>query len=272
MMGRETNFRYSDLSSVFKDSNPIRYFKRIFQEGDMTVPEKIKKDKPILSLTTHYLFGVSRPIFEALDKRIVFIEIVRHPLYMIIQQTLNMERLLDNPRDIDIYFESGKTQCPWYSYQWDDLFKKSNPVEKAIYSIDSYSKLVTNFKNQNNELLDSKTITIPFELFVLDPWPFMEKIKNMLNSKISSTTKKILKKQNVPRVKISDGIPLAVYKRCGWEKPVPGFSEKDELAKRREFAVKQGAGVNALNILDNLSDQYEKKYLNRILNLNVTKI
>ena len=31
MMGRDTNFRYSDLSSVFKDSNPWRYFKRIFQ-------------------------------------------------------------------------------------------------------------------------------------------------------------------------------------------------------------------------------------------------
>ena len=26
MMGRDTNFRYSDLSSVFQDSNPWRYF------------------------------------------------------------------------------------------------------------------------------------------------------------------------------------------------------------------------------------------------------
>ena len=35
MMGRDTNFRFSDLSSVFQDAEPLRYFKRIFQKGDL---------------------------------------------------------------------------------------------------------------------------------------------------------------------------------------------------------------------------------------------
>jgi len=261
MMGRETNFRYSDLSSVFNDSNPWRYFKRIFQKGkEMTVPDRIKIEKPILNLTTHNMLRLGEPLFTALEDRLVFIEIVRHPLYMIVQQTLNMERLLDNPRDIDIYIKSDSDQLPWYAYQWEDLFKKSNPVEKAIYTIHHGSKLTEEFKSKHNGLIKGKVLTIPFESFVLDPWPYLKKIEELLGSKITSKTKKVIKKQNVPRKKISDGIPLAIYKRCGWETPDSSLSEKEELEKRRHFAVEQGASDPALKVLDKLCVGYESNY------------
>ena len=169
MMGRETNFRYSDLSSAFKDSNPWRYFKRIFQEGDLAVPARIKSERPILSLTTHYLMSIAKPVFQALENRLLFIEIVRHPLYMIIQQTLNMERLVNNPRDIDIYIKSDQAQFPWFTNQWEDLFKNSNPVEKAIHSIDRFFKLSESFKSGHKEEIKGQVLTIPFEPFVMDP-------------------------------------------------------------------------------------------------------
>ena len=54
MMGRDTNFRYTDLSSAFQDSNPLRYFRRIFGEGDIVIPERIRNQKPILNLTQKY--------------------------------------------------------------------------------------------------------------------------------------------------------------------------------------------------------------------------
>ena len=69
MMGREINFRYSDLSSVFNDSRPWRYFKRIFQKGDMVIPKRIEKEKPILNLTTHNLLSMAEPIILGLENR-----------------------------------------------------------------------------------------------------------------------------------------------------------------------------------------------------------
>ena len=42
---------------------------------------------------------------------------------------------------------------------------------------------------------------------------------------------------------------------------VAGFTEKDELNKRREFAVNQGASKEALEVLDEMSAQYEDQYL-----------
>ena len=261
MMGRETNFRYSDISSVFNDSNPWRYFKRIFQEGDMIIPERIKKERPILHLTTHDLLSMSKPVFDALDDRLIFIEIVRHPLYMVIQQTLNMERIFfGNPRDIQIYIKHGDKQLPYFAYQWKDLFVESNNVEKTIYSMNYCSKLTESFKNNYNKVINGKILTIPFERFVLDPWPYTEQIKEMLGSEVTRKTIKSINKQNVPRKKISDGIPLAIYKRCGWDPPVEGLTERGELDKRRQFAIDQGANKDAIKVLDQMSAKYEETY------------
>ena len=116
------------------------------------------------------------------------------------------------------------------------------------------------FKN-NSSFLD-QIITIPFESFVLDPWPFINQIKNLIKSKITRKTKKVIKKQNVPRERISDGIPLEIYKRCGWEPPEKNLSEIEELQKRRQFAIDNDVSNQALDILDQLIKDYEKEYFN----------
>lgn len=259
MMGRETNFRYSDLSSAFHDSNPWRYFKRIFQKGDMTIPNRIKKRKPILNLTTHDLIGMSYPIFNGLKNRVIFIEVVRHPLYMLIQQTLNFERLINDPRDIQINIQHDDYQLPYFAFNWENLFISSNAVEKAIYTMQKCLELSEKNKKKLKETFGRQILTIPFEKFVLDPFPFMLNIENMLDTKTTSKTKKIMKKQRVPRKIISNGIPLAIYKRCGWEPPVNNHSEKEELEKRRQFAIENGAGNEAMEVLDKLCGKYEKE-------------
>ena len=118
MMGRDTNFRFSDLSGVFKNPFPLRYFKRIFSEGDMKIPEIIETERPILNFVAHDLLSYSEPLLEAIGKRLTYIEVVRHPLYMVIQQTLNMERLYTNvdPRDIQIYYDYNKFFLPFNKF------------------------------------------------------------------------------------------------------------------------------------------------------------
>ena len=259
MMGRETNFRYSDISSAFKDSNPWRYFMRIFQEGDMVIPEKIKKQRPILNLTTHDLLSYSVPVFEGLGERVAIIEVVRHPLYMLIQQTLNFEKLLSDPRDIQIYIKHGEHQLPYLAYNWENLFTSSNAVEKSIYTMQKSIELSENIKKKLKEKFGKQILTIPFEKFVLDPLSFMKIIENMLDTKMTSTTKRAMKKQKVPRKKISDGISLDIYKRCGWVPPDKSITEKEELVRRRQFAIDSGASDVAMETLDKLCIKYEKE-------------
>ena len=50
-----------------------------------------------------------------------------------------------------------------------------------------------------------------------------------------------MKKQNIPRKKVSDGISLDIYKRCGWVPPDKKLSEAEELIKEKnlQFIIRQ---------------------------------
>lgn len=260
MMGREVNFRFSDLSSAFRAHRPLRYFKRIFAAGDMAVPDRIAKERPILNLTTHDLLPISKPVFSALGERLKFIEIVRHPLFMLIQQTLNMERLVNNPRDIGIYFEHEGKTVPYYGFAQRDTFLSLSPVDQAIRCIEYQTRLTADFKKKNRQLYEGKLVTIPFELFVKNPEPYMQALQSLIGFKQTAVVRKELSRQKVPRENVVDGIPLAIYKRCGWQPPRPDLSEQDEYKLRRQFAVDQGASKECLAVLDDLSQEYEAGY------------
>jgi hypothetical protein len=122
--------------------------------------------------------------------------------------------------------------------------------------------------NASRELLSGvnkdQIVTIPFEQFVLSPMNYMNQMEAAFGSRITSQTLKVLKKQKVPRTKISDGIPLAVYKRCGWQPPKKGMTERQELQLRRNFA-EQNVSQQALLVLDKLSKEYEQQYMSGIL-------
>jgi len=264
MMGRDTNFRYSDLSSVFNYHSPSIYLKRIFQEGDMAIPERIKSLNPIISFTSHDLFSYSDPVFESLGSRLTFIEIVRHPLYMIIQMTLNMERLYSgsSARDIQIYYEYEGNEMPYFCQGWEEQYIKSNNIDRAIFSIYHAKQLSDKMRSKTDkEYKESRYLKVPFEKFVIDPYPYLDLFADYLSSKITKKTIKTLNEQNVPREKIADGIPLEIYKRCGWEPPEKDLSEEEELEKRRKWAIEMGATTDALNILDSMTQEYVEENL-----------
>jgi len=263
MMGRDLNFRIGDMSSIFNYHNPNIYLKRIYEKGDEAVPNKIKKNKPILNFTTHDMLYYSDILFESLNNKLLFIEVVRHPLYMLIQQTLNMEKLIDNPRDIQLNYKYNDQDLPYFVRGWEADFLSSNDIDRAIYTIFNLTK-----KNsmKRKKIKDKKNyLLIPFENFVLYPNKYLDKILKKLSTSFSNNTKKVLKEQKIPRKKIADSISLDIYKRCGWKPPKTGINEIDELSLRRDFALKNKASNKAMIILDKLSKDYEREYLQNIL-------
>ena len=268
MMGRETNFRPSDLSSVFRYHNPINYFQRLFQPGDETVPNRITKNHPILNLATHDLLSVSEPIFYALKSRCVFIEVVRHPLYMIRQQKLNMKNLLGNSRDFTVNIEYKSHSLPYYTSGWEEDFVKHSVIEKSIRCIYELTKRTKVTKTTLKKKFCAQILTIPFELFVLNPEPWMEKICKLLGTEITSATRNVMLQQNIPRSKIADGIPLDIYQRCGWQPPQKDASECDELSTRRSEII-NNISKEAINLLDEICREYETTYWNPKDNLSI---
>jgi hypothetical protein len=264
MMSRNVNCRPSDLSSIFKHPNKLKYIKRFFLKGDMAVPARVIEEKPILPITVHNLLSISSPIFKALGERVVYIEIVRHPLYMIIHQALNNELMVFNVRDFTIYYEYQQKEMPWYTLGWEQEFLNANYVEKAILFIEKVGGMMNNSRDKLSKEYPGRILTIPFEKFVTNPDIYLSQMERLMDSGINKITLEMLKKQNVPRKKVSEGIPLEIYKRCGWVPPKTGLSEKGEFEVRRQFAV-ENVSPEILKILDRLCAEYEEEYMGGVI-------
>ncbi|OGX07927.1 MAG: hypothetical protein A2Z88_07735 [Omnitrophica WOR_2 bacterium GWA2_47_8] len=260
LMGRDTNFRVPDLSSVFNDAKPWRYFKRIISRGDAAVPDRIPKERPILLLTTHTLLNIGEPVFKALGDRLVFIDMVRHPLHMIKQIVLlEMDQVFSSARNFGLHIKYKGHEIPYYTHGWEELFVRSNKFERAIYFIDHTFRANLKARQLMIDRYNANIITVPFEHFVLEPMPYLERIAQALDSKITSTTRRMMKKQNVPRKLSSEGRSLKIYMRNGWEPPQKGSNERKELERCRNFVVNE-VSAEALATLDQFSADYEKQY------------
>ena len=259
MMGRDVNFRPSDLSSVFSDHDPMRYFKRLFSDGDAVIPALVRKENPVLNFAVHNMMPFSEPIWQALGDKCVFIEVVRHPLYMTRQQLLNFENLIGNPRHFSVYFKYGDNHLPFFAKGWEDLYVKSNNPDRVIYFIEKLTEKTDLAMQEFYEKYKANTLVVPFELFVLDPYPWIEKIANAIGINASDSVIKIMKEQNVPRDKVSDGVELPIYRRCGWVPPVRDFTEREELNRRKD-EIGAKLGQQAMTVLDKICTEYEKKY------------
>lgn len=263
MMGRETNFRPSDLSGVLRSSHPLRYFLRLFQRGDEAVIRRIEAQRPILHLTTHLLLGFSSPIVQALGSRALFIEVVRHPLYMIRQQALYNDRYGTEARDFAICFDYKGMALPFFALGWEETFLKANAVEKAIYMIYHLTKRVKELSMTGDGTGNGGVFEVPFERFVINPSPYIRRLETLLGTQTDSRTKKMMKKQNVPRKMYAEGIDLKIYKHYGWEPPEKSSDEAKEFERRRRFAAEH-ASPEAVEVLDELCAEYEDKYLKNI--------
>ena len=259
MMGREVNFRPTDLSSVQLYHNPTQYFDRLFKPGDEVIPDVVRKNNPILNLIIHNILFISDPIWNALGDRCVYIEVVRHPLYMVRQVALNMHKLINSVRYFNICYERENKNYPFWVKGWEDLFDQSTDIERSIHYIDQMTQRVEKAKKVLREKYKANILTIPFELFVLNPEPWVEKIASAIGSKITENTRNVMFQQKVPREKIAQGLDLQVYRRCGWVPPKEGASEREELMIRRKD-VELDSSVSSLKVLDRLCDDYEKKH------------
>ena len=266
-MGKNLNFRYNDITSIFKSVNKIQYIKRLFSKGDMHTTKIISDTKPILNLIVHNFMVTSLPLFNAYENKVFLLDIVRHPLYMIIQQHLffvdHFEQ--DNQkRNFTVMIEKDSMQIPFWNYDNDKYKIKSNSIDKVIAELYHHTILQENFRKKYKELFTKQILTIPFENFVLDPMPYIDKVKKNFEITPNNKTLSLMKKHKLPRTKLADGLALLVYKRCGWEPPRKNLSEKDELQLRKDYVIQQSPSKESLELLDYLIKKYNEKYFSSL--------
>lgn len=270
MMGRNSNFRLSDISSVLQSRNRINYLKRIFNKGDNYILDKIENQKPIINYTTSHLIFFINEIAKAFGERVLFIETFRDPMYMFVQAKINHKQTHIENRKKNFTFEVYQDEER--SFFFDYFTKDSNfsyeDSNNINHNIVSYFERMFNFYFNLNfneiNMNKGKIIFLPFEKFVLRPNNWINEIINFLEIKKTSNLNKELKKQKVPRKFLHDGYKRNIYKRFGNKPKKSDFTSFEEADKNYKFSVKSEflssnkQDMDTFNRLENLSNNYRK--------------
>lgn len=261
-MSREVNLRVSDLTSIFKNPGTWRYLRRLVQPGDAVAVERIRRERLTLHITMHNALAISPPLFAALGDAVRILEVVRHPLYMIKQWRLYIERYGTDVRDFTLWFDHDGQAVPFFAHGWEGTYLRSNPMDRAIFAIEHLLDMGRRVLEGLPEPQKRQVLTVPFEPFVLDPWLWLNRMEEFLGTHVTVATRRELKRQRVPRKRIAGGVTRSIYRQYGWEPPEKGTDERGELEKRRRF-VAQEASAQGLKVLDRLSETYEATYLDQ---------
>lgn len=261
MIGRESNFRWKDLSGVLNNPGGWNYFWRLFQPDGDTVMERINQTQPILQIVSHQILGIADTLFAALGERLTLIEMVRHPLYLLQHWYSYIGRHGTDPRDFTIWLSHSGAHLPWFASGWEDQYLTNNKMDRVIYTIDRLTQLADNTRNSLGETSTRQIMVIPFERFVVEPSDYLQKIGNILGTITTKSTARALRKQKVPRRLTTAGRDSPIYRRYDWNPPSKDSTETTELQKRWDYAAGE-ASKDGMEALERMCTVYDERYLN----------
>ena len=197
-IGREVNLRISDDSGLKNSPGALRYLRRLFSKDGDQVQAKINDINPGTLLVTDLAVLGFDILREALGSRLRFIEIVRHPLYLV-NYVHSYLHDFDRPREFTISFDFEGQKVPWIAHSWCSEFVSSSPKERTLLLIARSQEAIM------QSMAESELLILPFEQFVTDTELSTEQIIGYLGRPLHYSTRKAMKRHRLPRVSVSAG-------------------------------------------------------------------
>jgi hypothetical protein len=235
LIGREVNLRWEDDSGVANNPGSLRYIRRMFgPEGDHIV-KRINGENLALNIMSHMILPVAESLLEAFGERLKIIEVVRHPLYMVKHWLAYLSRF-EGPREFTISFEIEGHKVPWFAADWYEEYINLPMIDRVLASIVKlYERLFKAIDEMNQR--EQQLLVISFEHMVLDPESVLKQLEQFLGRAHNPNLNKILRKQKLPRERITHGKGHAAY---GWQAGIEN-SERDEYEKLAAFIQTSGS-------------------------------
>lgn len=255
-ISRDVNFRPSDLSGVFENKNGLKYLKQLFTKDGNDAQVKIELESPKLLLVTHQIFSCLDVLNNCFGDSVKIVEMVRHPLYLIDHWLSYIDMHCVNPRDFTLWLQSNdQTISPWFAEGWEEEYQEMTSIERVVKSIDVLMQPIYRAikSSQKNFLI------IPFEDFVLEPFPHLKRLEVFLGSSLTSASNAILRKQNVPRQFISNGPLKKIYARYNFTGRIAGQTDRDEYEEKLKI-ISQKYGHSICKHILTLSEEYHSHF------------
>lgn len=257
-IGRCVNFRPNDISSVLKSPLKSEYLNALFSEDGPSILTRIDNERPILHLMTHQILAVGHPLFSALGDQLVFLESMRHPLFLLEHWLSYIERYGTDSRDFTLCLDHKGQDVPWFALGQEEEYIASSPIGKVILSLDFLTKAKEECIRSLKPKFAEKLLVVPFEHFVRNPEPYLKKWEELLETERTENLEKLLKESNIPRAESSESPDLDVWRqRYGHKSEHLRANDIEALERNWQLAEKQ-ASKEELECLKKLCEHYEK--------------
>lgn len=164
-IGRGINLRWNDWSGLNLNSSGLRYIRRLFlREGDDALQQLFANQKALL-LMPHYLFPSLDVLRSSLGKRLKYILVLRHPLFVFTHWHAYLQRFL-SPREFTLSIEYRGCKVPWFSHEHlpNDLGDQGSITRTIALLTASYHGLLKSLRSECSDHRAQK----PPDLFVVD--------------------------------------------------------------------------------------------------------
>ena len=199
LISRNMNFRYEDLTGIFKFKDPMLYFKRLtFQDGE-AITEELRRNKYLFPIRTQELL-LNFDSFSKLEIDYKMLAEFRNPIDTIHSWWLRGygDRLGNDPRAFMLTVEVNNHQIPWYFAGNEKEWFGLNPLECCIYIVVEMTKrAIIQYKKATGK---DRIHLMRFEKFLMNPHDEIEKICRFLNTQQTLYTEYIIKKELRPSV------------------------------------------------------------------------
>ena len=235
LIGRNTNFRFGDHSSVWRNPNRFRYLNRIFRSERDVLTNRVPGEGVIYQNQTHEQIANFELYYEAFSERLRIIEIIRHPVDLIDSWLRRGwgERHGSDPIAFTLCIRYQEQDLPYYATGWEATYLACSPPGRVIRMIRNlWDDNQTTYGSLSSEKKD-QVFVISFEDFIQRPLPYLEPIGDFLGSKTTRHTASALRRQRCPRA----------------------YSLEERLERQRR--LEEQASPEEREMLERLIDEYE---------------
>ncbi len=197
-IGREVNLRIYDDSGLKNSPGAMRYIRRLFSnDGDHIQAHIDDTNSGTLLVTDFSVLGIDL-LRQALGSRLRFIEIVRHPLYLV-NYVNSYLRDFHRQREFTLSFDFQGHKVPWIAHSWCSEYASSNIDEKTLLLIARSQEAILQSMTRSDLLI------LSFEQFVTDTRLCIDQIVSYLGRPVHYSTRRAMKRHRLPRVNVSAG-------------------------------------------------------------------
>jgi len=198
IMGRKFNMKPYDVSSLFHNPNPLRYFMRmVLHKTNQQCEEWINKNNPLYHTMSQNVIQNYEIYKETFGDRTLFIYILRNPADLI---TRMYEREFEKGigkeiSNIRLTMSYSGTVIPTHAHKWREKYLQMNDMDKIIYWYHDMMKECF----QSYEKYDDEILTIDFDDLVTDTYNECYKITKYIQREPLRRLKWMLHKEKCPR-------------------------------------------------------------------------